>query len=468
MDERLVVVLDIGKTHSKLTLWAPSGGLMARETRANARRLGPFYPVLDVEGIEQWLAVTLSRFSSLGDVGAIIPVGHGAAAAIIRDGALAAPIVDYEFEPSDDLRAGYLEERDAFAETGSPAMGMSLNLGLQLHCMERFYPGLLEGNAQILPWPQYWAWRLCGVPSCEVTSLGSHTDLWSPFHNGPSSLAVRRGWAERLAPRRHAGEIVGHLSAEWRERTGLARDVAIVAGLHDSNAALCGARAHAAFSNADATLISTGTWFVSMRSPAADAAVPTLEEDGGCLLNVDVEGRPAPTALFMGGREVELLGGAGADVGAPHGALLAAAGRVIEKRAMALPAIVRGSGFFPQSLGAWCEEPESALERHCAATLYAALMSDVGLDRVGASGSLLVEGRFGGSVIYARALAALRPRNRVFVSGAEIDVSWGALRLMLPALAAPGALSLVEPLELDLAAYKSRWRALISEGLPRA
>jgi len=92
----LIVVLDIGKTLSKLTLWTAAGVLVDRRTRPNARHVGGPYATLDTDGIEAWVAETLTAFARMGRVVAIVPVGHGAAAAIVRDGRLATPVIDYE------------------------------------------------------------------------------------------------------------------------------------------------------------------------------------------------------------------------------------------------------------------------------------------------------------------------------------------------------------------------------------
>jgi hypothetical protein len=80
------------------------------------------------------------------------------------------------------------------------------------------------------------------------------------------------------------------------------------------------------------------------------------------------------------------------------------------------------------------------------------------LDLVGSRDRLLVEGRFAEEVVFTRALAALRPGQRVYVSNAHNDVAYGALRLIDPALEPSCALTLVEPLGIDLRAYAEDWR----------
>ena len=163
MGDGLSVVLDLGKTLSKLSLWDASGTMLARRTRPNDRPMavlgGESVRTLDAAGIEAWAEEGLRAFAGIGRVARIIPVGHGAAAAIVRDGMLAAPPLDYEQAIPAECAATYCSQRDPFARTGSPALPDGLNLGLQLHFLESLDPALLQGDATILPWPQYWAWR---------------------------------------------------------------------------------------------------------------------------------------------------------------------------------------------------------------------------------------------------------------------------------------------------------------------
>lgn len=464
MSDRMVVVLDVGKTMAKASLWDSAGALVRRIVRPNARCFSGEYPALDAAGVEVWLGDALKQFAGLGNIGAIIPVAHGAAAAIVRDGALAAPPMDYEYEPSKEHREAYQRQRDAFSHTGSPAMGLALNLGQQLHCLEAIRPDLSSGDAAILPWPQYWAWVLSGVAASEATSLGSHTDLWSPARGGASDMAVRRGWAARLAPLRKARDVLGPILPHWVKRTGLPADVQVYTGLHDSNAALYAARGFPEIAGRDATVISTGTWFVSMRSLGSGSEFDpeTLPDDRNCLVNVDTEGRPAPTALFMGGREIELLGGADIDAPERQNPMMAAMQAVVSQEVMVLPTMASGTGPFPNARGGWTRAPADASESGAAIALYAALMCDVGLDLVGANGPVLIDGRFGRCVPFARALASLREGARVFIGGEESDVSFGALRVARPHMKPNVAPKGASPLGLDLSAYRSMWRDRIS------
>lgn len=463
MTRGAAAILDVGKTNAKLTLWDGQGRVLARRNRANAPASGPGYHALDVAGIEAWMVEVLCEFASLADVRAILPVAHGAAAALIHDGALFAPPMDYEDEGGAAESATYAAGRDPFAETGSPALPHGLNLGFQLHRLETItapWPDTL----QIVTWPQYWAWRLCGVAASEVSSLGCHSDLWSPAQGAPSGLSVTRGWAGRLAPLRHAGDVLGPITPEWAKLTGLSSACAVHCGLHDSNAALLAARGHAELAAGDATVLSTGTWFVAMRALAAGAEDPCLLEDRDCLFNVDVEGRSVPSARFMGGREAELIAGADhvrlAD-NEPPAAMTARLSRLVAEGISVLPSFAASAGPFPQCEGRWVGTRRAGADKAAATALYLALMADEMLGLIGSRDRLLVEGRFAESDVFVRALAALRPDQRIYVSSSQDQGSYGALRLIHPDQPPPSRLRLVSPLDVRLDGYRAAWRAAI-------
>jgi hypothetical protein len=158
-----------------------------------------------------------------------------------------------------------------------------------------------------------------------------------------------------------------------------------------------------------------------------------------------------PSARFMGGREVELLGEA---FDWPS---LDGIAEVLLDDAMVMPSHVAGCGPFPHSFGRLINWPSNPDARRAAVALYLALMADVSLDLIGAKDRLLIEGRFAASALFTRALAALRPDSQVYTASAEIDVSFGALRLILPELVPPIDLTPVQPLDYDLTAYRAEW-----------
>src|ERR1051326_6350058 len=121
--DRSMVVLDVGKTLVKLTLWdEATGTLIRRRTLPNRSIETKRYRALDPAHIEGWMEPVLREFATLGPIAAIIPVGHGAAAAVVRGDALAHPPIDYESRVSPEARAIYEIERDPFWVTGSPSL----------------------------------------------------------------------------------------------------------------------------------------------------------------------------------------------------------------------------------------------------------------------------------------------------------------------------------------------------------
>jgi sugar (pentulose or hexulose) kinase len=454
------IVIDIGKTLSKVTLWSRDGQMFDRQVYANQPCEVDAIRRLDAAGIGAWLLEALALYRD-HPVEAIIPVGHGAGVAAIVDDALAFPPLDYEASIPEPVMQAYRAERDPFVRTGSPALPDGLNIGSQLFWLDLLYPETMA-SATLLPWAQYWAWFFAGVAVSEVTSLGCHSDLWLPEEAHFSPLAERMGWAAKFAPIVSASAEIGALRPEIAHATGLPASVKVLAGLHDSNAALLAARGFAEITGRESTILSTGTWFIAMRLPGSPFSIAALPEARDCLVNVDAYGSPVPSARFMGGREIESvieIDSRRVDIKSDQPALLAAVPELLRSGTMLLPTLAPGCGSFPDRVSRWVGEPQGWCARRAAACLYAALVADTALDLIGSKERLLVEGRFAEAEVFVRALATLRPDTLVFTANAFNDVSFGALRLMDSSLTLGETLKAVQPLGGDLQTYRSRWRA---------
>jgi sugar (pentulose or hexulose) kinase len=460
-----IIVLDVGKTHSKLSLWSQDGRCIDRVSYTNKPQCGSDYKQLDFLGVAKWLLETLPRFADQ-NVQAIIPIAHGAALVGIQDDRVTVPPMDYEQQIPEPVVQEYRVLRDSFAVSGSPALPGGLNMGTQLYWIERAL-NVNVGEVTFIPYAQYWAWVLSGELRSEVTSLGCHTDLWSPAMNIFSPTAQRLGWASRFAPMADAGEIAGTLRPSLAQQSGLSPTVRVHVGIHDSNAALAAARGYAEIADHEATVLSTGTWFVAMRSPQETVEFGTLAEMRDCLVNVDVNRQPVPSARFMGGREIErLIGVDGGQLDDPAGqaAQIAAVDSVVTAGAMVLPNFAPGTGPFPNGEGTWLNEPADPDQRRAAIALYAALVADTMLELIGSRATLLIEGRFSRSEVFVRTLTELRPETSVYTSATEVDVSFGALRLVYPSVKPSGNLQRVLPLAQNFSRYKAQWHQRIDEG----
>ncbi len=458
MKQGFAVVVDIGKTRSKVTLWSRDGEMLEKHSRANSPYVEQGISCLDVAGIAGLIDESLACFSD-HRVEYIVPVAHGAGIAAIKHGELAYPPFDYEAQPPAEIISAYREMRAPFSETGSPCLPAGLNCGIQLLWAEAVYGDEFR-ESTLVPWAQYWTWYLTGEASSEVSSLGCHSDLWNVAHGNFSTLAQNRGWAEKFAPIRRAQDVIGTLRPALVRRTGLSPGVKVLAGLHDSNAALLAARGFAQIENNEATVLSTGTWFIGMRLTREPLNLAAMPEARDCFANVDPFGHAVPSARFMGGREIETLIGIDTrqvDIKPDQPKLLAAVPAVLQQKAMVLPTLSPGNGPFPNAKGGWLHRPEDWFERRAAACLYAALVTSQSLDLLGSKERLLVEGRFAEAEVFVRALASLRPGTKVYIANAHNDVSFGALRLINPSLRPSGTLREIAPLEHDLTAYAKAW-----------
>jgi sugar (pentulose or hexulose) kinase len=443
-----LIVLDIGKTNAKLALIDAAGKLLAERRRPNAVRMDGPYPHLDTDGLWDWMLATCRSFATQAHVSAIVPVTHGATAALVDDAGLVLPVLDYEAElPGID----YAALRPAYDETLSPRLPAGLNLGRQLAWLQAHFPADFGRARHILMYPQYWAWRLCGAAASEATSLGCHTDLWDPRAQTYSSLVARMGWTALMPPPAPAHAVLGTLRPEVAAATWLPADCEVLCGIHDSNASLL-----RYLGTDEGTVLSTGTWMIAA---AFGAPLDGLREQADMLANTNALGRPVACMRFMGGREFGELAGA-----APVTCGFDDIERLVARGTLALPCFAATGGPFAGRTGSIEGPPPlDARERYALATLYCVLMTDYCLDALGASGPLAVEGSFTANPWFGPLLAALRPQQPVSYSDDASGTTCGGWMLRYRDSAPPGSsMAVAARGPSGLEAYRSRWRAALS------
>jgi sugar (pentulose or hexulose) kinase len=447
-----VAVLDIGKSNVKLALF-DEGRLLWEKSAANRILPGPPYPHEDVEGAWEFFVDALREAGRKHKIGAIVPTAHGAAGALIGARDLAAPVMDYEFPDVEQIEPDYAKIRPPFSESLSPKVPAGLNLGRQLAYQKWRCPDLFGTAKHFVAYPQYWAWRLTGVAASEVTSLGSHTDLWAPRRGNVSNLVRALGVENLIPPLRRAFDPLGPIKAEIAAATSLSPQTQVFCGIHDSNASLLPylVSRHAPF-----TVLSTGTWVIIM---CVGLSLDWLDPRDDTLANVDALGQPTACGRFMGGREYAVIAG-GSD-NPDFGAIE----RVIASGALALPCFSGQGGPYATTKGVIRGEVAQR-DRTALATLYCALVSDLMLTRMGAtSGDLVVEGTFAGNLAYCQTLGALRPKQRVFAAvdaagtarGAAMVAHWPpSYRIAAPTLIPLASIA-------GLHAYRNAWAASIMD-----
>ncbi len=464
---RHVAVFDVGKTHAKICLVDTAGRRILDERRiANVVHQSGPYPHFDTDSLWVFLLEGLNDLGRTTSIDAISITAHGAAGALIGADDLVLPVMDYEFAGPDALWADYDAIRPDFAETGSPRLPGGLNLGAQLYWQARTLPAEFGRAAAFVTYPQYWSWQLTGVAATEVTSMACHTDLWNPGEGRVSCLVDRLGLTGRTAPLAPTLGAVGRLKPALARRLGLADDLPVASGIHDSNGSLL---PHLADRRPPFAMVSTGTWVIAF---AIGGRRPDLDPSRDTLLNVDAYARPVPSARFMGGREFEIATGGAAAVPTPDQLR-----QILADGLRLSPSVVPGAGPFPDAQSDWhlagdrvAPETRSAEQRHGAASLYAALMTQVSLDLIGAEGPILVDGPFARNAAYLTGLARFtgRPVQAVAATGPAIGA---ALLLGIPETAPPSqpAPPADDLLEIDAELfhrYRDEWRRGNLPGAP--
>ena len=455
----IAAILDLGKTNLKLLAIDAQGRILDAETAANRPVEGPPYLHVDEPAVWRWLLTALKRLAARHPIGAVVPCAYGSTAALIDGSGLALPIMDYEAEPPDDIKAAYAEAAPGFDEACAPINPGGLTLGRQVFWQSRAFPDAFARTRHILPNAQYWAWRLSGVAATEVTSLGAQTHLWAPKAGDYSSLVDREGWRPLFPPLRKAWDILGPITPEVASATGLPEETPVLCGIHDSNANYL---RYLASGLSDFTLMSTGTWAINFN---AAHPLDALDPARDTCSNTDVHGNPVACSRFMAGREFDLLAGdAPRDAATPEDvATLIAAGT------MALPSFTDSGGPFPGTGGKGRTigpEPQTPAARAALATLYTALMCSESIDVIGSANDIVIDGALSRNRLFCVILAALRQTQRVFVSPESDGTALGAavLPLLKSGASAPDlGLDAVGGVSIEaLASYRSDWLNRIS------
>jgi sugar (pentulose or hexulose) kinase len=456
-----IAVIDIGKSNAKLAI-VDSASLEILDIATTSNRVakdGP-YPHHDVDRLWTWIRAGLRTFASKAEIGTISVTTHGACFALLAGDDLALPVLDYEYDGPETVRAAYAAARGDFRETLSPDLPNGLNAGRQLYWLRRAFPDVFAKVDAFLPYPQYWGWRFTGVKASEATSLGCHTDLWNPGARTFSTLAMREGWQRLFPPLRRPWDTLGTITPALVEETGLPPTCRVVTGIHDSNASLL---PHLIGRPRPFSVLSSGTWMIVL---APGGSLAGLDATRDCLANVDAFGDPVPSARFMAGREFELMTGGAAGVTTD-----AALTEVVTQGIMALPTFAPGTGPFAglrdSKGGRWLRggapiDPAalSADVRAAAASLYLALVTETCLTLAGAAGPIVVEGPLARNALFLSALAA-RVGRPVLAEPDATGTTQGAALLALM----PGAKPLlpigapVEALKRDLSDYARQWLA---------
>jgi sugar (pentulose or hexulose) kinase len=299
-DVPVIAIFDIGKTNKKFFL-------IDQEYKIVLERTVSFDEILDEEGdpcedvqqLSRWVIETLEEVIPLKkfEIKAINFSAYGASLVYIdKNGLVIAPLYSYLKEYpqrlKNDLYTKYGGIEKISCETSSPELG-SLNSGMQLYRMMREQPERYEQIKYALHLPQYISYLVTHVPCSDMTSIGSHTQLWDYQKNTYHQWVTAEGLNKKLAPILASDKAINIVFADKKLKAGT--------GLHDSSAALIPYLT--AFKD-PFVLISTGTWCISL-NPFNHTALSVEELKQDCLCYLEYTGRPVKASRLFAGYEHE-------------------------------------------------------------------------------------------------------------------------------------------------------------------
>jgi sugar (pentulose or hexulose) kinase len=460
--QKAVAVFDVGKTNLKLGMVSPEGSILETRSLPNATVDDPRWRRHDLAATEAWLLTSLAAFATQFELLAFVTSGHGSAGVLVREAELsdqapALPMIDYEQALPETIRDAYALQAGSFFDRGSAVMLGATHQARQMFWIEHEAHSDFEKADWFLGVPQYWAWRLSGVPASEVTYLAAQSHLWNvPAHHW-SEIVDSRGWRRLMPPLRPAWDRLGSIRPELARLYGLPSDLPVLAGIHDSSANFY---RYQAAGLSRMMVVSTGTWIVAL-SDHADLA--KLDEARGMTCNADVYGRPLGGALTMAGREFAAISGSGAAHAKSSEKVLQA---LIAQGTMAIPSFGQDDGLFPGSAGRGHivgPSPKSDDERLTLAVLYAALVTNECLEALSSEGLVILDGTFLREPLYAGLVAALRPQCRTTFNLDSSGVASGAALLAMHGRSDKGSPVTLRTPELPdcplLTEYAQAWRS---------
>ena len=444
----VLAVFDFGKTNAKMLVFAPNGDVIGSARSSPKWRDIGDTRVLDDEALWSWMQQSLKQAVRDFNVEHVMISTHGCGFALIKDDQLALPILDYECPVPRAVQEEFEKIRPDYSETFSPKLPNGLNHAIQILWREIAEPQAFAEATGILSYPQFWSWKLSGVPVNEVSYMGAHSCLWAPDKDDFSSLVDVKGWRSKMPRFVRAGAAIGtyHLTFD----NGESREITIHNGVHDSNASLYFYRALGLKSF---TLISTGTWVIVFNT---DAPLGVLNEPRDMLANVTVDHQPVVTSRFMGGREFDVI-----TESARVAITLQDIEAAIAKGQMALPSFAP-SGPFPDQVGHLIgPPPTNEVERAAIGSLYLACMSVTSLSLLHSDNPVIIDGGLANNSVYPSLIASLWKKHPVMVNAKAEGTAAGAAALAFETFM-PSPFSdpcvPVKPTEIEgLAAYFSSW-----------
>lgn len=413
---RYLAVIDIGKTNKKLLVYDYELNRVdsVSETFEEFHENGLIHePVRDALN---WYFSQLREMAGKYDIGAVSVTAHGSAFICLDDeGAQTAPVLSYTTDPGQEFHDKFSRRfgdlRELQVRTMTPDMPGLGSLGKGVFFVQEAFPEAYEKTKVILNLPQYFGFMLTGKTALEKTYIGAHSHLWDFANHKWSAVYDGLGCGGKFpAELSKPWDVLGTVSREASEKTGLKESTLVTVGIHDSNASLL---PYLVKNRGDFVLNSTGSVNVAMH-PQTEALLTENELGKVVFYNISAFSDPVKTSIFLGGLEFDVYMGILAGI---HGqkdypafdpALIQ---KLIGDRSVfVLPSIIP-FGIFPDSTARILEGGSVFGFSDIAAGSHPSFFSDFNYSYAAVSLSLAIQSR------EAIVLAGRRPGSDIYVEG---------------------------------------------------
>jgi sugar (pentulose or hexulose) kinase len=454
--EYAIAVFDVGKTNKKVLIYDPELTIVDSAFQSFPTEQRDGLEVEPIEAIEEWLLERLREFAEQYPIRAISVATHGACSVGVgTDGRPSLPVISYTHEPNPQLHDQFFRRVGAPAdlqqETATIDIRPLVNVGKELFFLQKSCPDAFANTRSIIMYPQYFGYFLTGEVAAEPTYVGCHSFLWD-FRKGDWSHVVDELGVRSMLPSslKRPYDVLGTVTEEVAQKTGLDPNTIVTVGIHDSNAALLPYLLTK--QETELTLNSTGTWCVAMH-PMEDVYFEENEIGKSVFYNLSAFGTPVKTSILLGGLEFEtyteiLSQMHGTDEQPPFDPEFYS--RVLrEANAFILPSVVQGTGQFPHSAPRVIEDGQEyplqgikdgasvpplfsdRARAYAVLNISIAIQSRIALERVGTptEGTIYVEGGFRKNRDYMALLAAMFPNAAIATTDMEEATAFGAALL---------------------------------------
>jgi sugar (pentulose or hexulose) kinase len=294
----VILIFDVGKTNKKLLLFDQHYNVVFEESeKLDETKDEDGFSCENVSELTAWIKKSFDKLlqDERFDIRAVNFSAYGASFVYLDEKKqVLLPLYNY-LKPypkklQDQFYKIYGGESAVAKQTASPVLG-NLNSGMQLYRLKYEKPEIFEKIKYALHLPQYLSHILSSQLNTDITSIGSHTNLWHFQQNDYHKWVKQEGVLEKFPPLLPCTKIAAHIQ----------NNIAVGAGLHDSSAALIPylSSFHEPF-----ILLSTGTWCISL-NPFNHSQLSDYELDQDCLCYLSYEGKPVKASRLFAGYEHE-------------------------------------------------------------------------------------------------------------------------------------------------------------------